>query len=177
MQRVTIFFALAGLCSCGTATQPLGVALLEHDLFYEISTETTQLELINGEGHFSSSEISTELQPQLSRAFAIGELNTPLIGRDHANWVRDLKIIPGEKENQFVLTAKALAPYPVRLSLIHRAEKGDLLLSRSNSNAWNSGTHFAIVKSDFEMKNSATLIVRTEGAKQGVDNVVSVIVQ
>jgi hypothetical protein len=163
------------LCSCGIATHPLAVASVDHAMLYKLSVDNHELYLSSGHAAYDSGAIDAAIQPKLATAFERGFLEHPLIGRDHANWVRHLSIEPGSEHGKYNLVAKGLAPYPIRLSLINRTAIGDMLIKRIDSEPWNTGTHFATVsEKDFRLEDGSELIVRHEGAKQGFDSLLTI---
>lgn len=156
------------LCSCGIATQVTSIAN------FGVGEHHINLDSY-GAGHFASATIDAELQPRLAAAFATGQASSyPLIGRDHAQWIRSLDIIAGSGSGLYLLTAKALAPYPIRLSLIKRDAQGERLISKINSAVFNSATHFASGTVELEVHNGDVFIVRHEGARQTFESVITV---
>ncbi|MCX8267066.1 MAG: hypothetical protein OTI37_05585 [Planctomycetota bacterium] len=164
------------LCSCGIATQVTSIASAEHELFNELSVSEHLINLdSSGAGHFSSATIDAELHPRLAAAFAAGQAPSyPLIGRDHAQWVRSLDIVAGSDAGWHLVTVKALAPYPIRLSLIKREAQGEQLIANINSEMFNSATHFARLSGELKLQNGDVFIVRHEGARQAFENVITV---
>ncbi|MFT7516295.1 MAG: hypothetical protein ACI84O_000068 [Myxococcota bacterium] len=162
--------------ACGVATQPSGMADIEHQAFYEMSVENHTLAIDrNGIASFASAAIDAQLQPRLAAAFAEAKApGYPLIGRDHANWVRQIDVAPSSESGKYSVTSKGLAPYPIRLSLIKHTADGDMLITRIDSAPWNAGTHFAMLSKDIALQHGDVLIVRHEGAKQGFDSIVTV---
>jgi hypothetical protein len=164
------------LCSCGIATQATSIASFEHKQFYELSVGEHPITLnSSGAGHFASDIIDAELQPRLAAAFASGcAPSYPLIGRDHAQWIRSLDIIAGSGGGLYLLTAKALAPYPIRLSLIKRNAQNEYLIARIDSAVFNSATHFARVIEEVAVQDGDVFIVRHEGARQAFEDVITI---
>jgi hypothetical protein len=164
------------LCSCGIATQATSIASFEHKQFYELSVGEHFITLDSlGAGHFASGTIDAELQPRLAAAFASGYAPSyPLIGRDHAQWIRSLDIIAGSGSGLYLLTAKALAPYPIRLSLIKRNAQNEYLIAKIDSAIFNSATHFARVIEEVAVQDGDVFIVRHEGARQAFEDVITI---
>ena len=156
------------LCSCSIATQITSIASFgvgEHLINLDSS----------GAGHFASATIDAELQPRLAAAFAAGQAPSyPLIGRDHAQWIRSLDISAGSDAGLYLLTAKSLAPYPIHLSLIKKKAKGEELIANIDSEVFNSATHFAIVIEEVELQDGDVFIVRHEGSRQAFESVITV---
>jgi hypothetical protein len=175
MKILSPIFSLL-LCSCGIATQASSIASLEHDLFYDLSVSEHVIAVdASGTAYFASANIDANVQPQLAAAFDNGQAPSyPLIGQDHANWVRSLAVATGSEDGKYLLTAKGLAPYPIRLSLIKRDAAGDALVASLNSDTWNQATHFATISVEIELRDGDVFVVRHEGAKQGFDSVVTV---
>jgi hypothetical protein len=145
------------LCSCGIASQ-----LTPGDKVGELSIGEHLVSIdSSGAGHFSSATIDAELQPRLAAAFAAGKAPSyPLIGRDHAQWIRSLDIIASSDDGWYSLTAKALAPYPIKLIVSKRNAQGEYLIAEIDSEIFNRATHFAIVLEKVELRNGDILIVR-----------------
>jgi len=156
------------LCSCGIATQVTSIAsfgVSEHHINLDPS----------GAGHFASATIDAELHPRLAAVFAAGQAPSyPLIGRDHAQWIRSLDISAGRGGDLYLLTAKALAPYPIRLSLIQRKAQGEQLIANIYSEVFNSATHFASIIEEVEVRNGDVFIVRQESAHQAFEDVITI---
>jgi hypothetical protein len=149
------------LCSCGISDPVTSVSSFGDECFYELSVGEHLINIdSSGEGHFASDTIDAELQPRLAAAFAAGEAPSyPLIGRDHRQWIRSLDIIASSDVGWYSLTAKALAPYPIHLSLSKRNAQGEYLIAEINSEAFNRSTHFASVLEKVELRNGDVLIV------------------
>ena len=150
------------LCSCGIADQVTSVASFGQEFFYELSVGEHLINIdSSGAGHFASATIDAELQPRLAAAFAAGKAPSyPLIGRDHAQWVRSLDIIASSDVGWYSLTAKALAPHPICLSLGKRDAHGEYLIAEINSEIFNRATHFASVLEKVELQDGDVLIMR-----------------
>ncbi|MBC8369738.1 MAG: hypothetical protein H8E25_07050 [Planctomycetes bacterium] len=158
------------LSACGSATQPYGLAAFEHQLFGAQTTSEHILEL-GQSATFSSEKIDAQLHPRLAAAFDASTAPAyPLIGRDHANWVRAIEINRTLDSKSFQIFAKSLSPYPTRLSLFIVTAEGANLLADTNSSVWNTGTHFALVDNTLKLQDGDVLIMRNEGAKQSFES-------
>ena len=156
------------LCSCGIATQVTSIAsfgVSEHHINLDPS----------GAGHFASATIDAELHPRLAAAFAAGQAPSyPLIGRDHAQWIRSLDIVAGSDTGLHLLTVKALAPCPIHLSLIKRNAQNEYLIARIDSAVFNSATHFASLIEEVAVQDGDVFIVRQESAHQAFEDVITI---
>jgi hypothetical protein len=158
------------LCSCGIATQVTSIAsfgVSEHHINLDPS----------GAGHFASATIDAELHPRLAAAFAAGQAPSyPLIGRDHAQWIRSLDIVAGSDTGLHLLTVKALAPCPIHLSLIKRNAQNEYLnlIAWTDSAVFNSATHFASLIEEVAVQDGDVFIVRQESAHQAFEDVITI---
>jgi hypothetical protein len=155
------------LCSCGIASQ-----LTSGDKVGELSVGEHLVSIdSSGSGHFASATIDAELQPRLAAAFAAGEAPSyPLIGRDHAQWIRSLDIVASSDDGWYSLTAKALAPYPIKLSVSKRNAQGEYLIAETDSEVFNRATHFASVLEKVELRNGDVLIVSAPRSSDEFDS-------
>ena len=158
--------------ACTTISRTPGPAQLDHELFYGIDTNPIQLEVPLDGATFTSGEIDSRVYRRLADAWEAGEKPSyPLIGREPALWLRELEVTPilgsGGKVH---LEAKALAPYPVRLTLLAMENGSPATLTQTNSEAWSSGSNFAAVAVDYAAFSGSLLIVRVEGAHQAMES-------
>lgn len=167
---VACALALTGL-ACSTPTGPRALAQWEHQAFYGLDQDTVWLEVDADGVSWANEDVADARNAQLTRAWEAGKTPAaPLIGRDHAMWVRALDARVAV-DGSLVLSAKALAPYPIRFSLIAMEDGEERLLGQLESEAWSAGTHFAKVEADYLMMHpEALLILRSEGAYQAVES-------
>ena len=150
------------LCSCGISAKLTSAASSGNEFLHELSVGEHLIEIDHsGAGHFASATIDAELQPRLAAAFAAGKAPSyPLIGRDHAQWIRSLDIIASSDVGRYSLIAKTLAPHPIHLSLSKRNAQGEYLIAETDSEVFNKATHFASVLGKVELRNGDVLIIR-----------------
>ncbi|MFK5956824.1 MAG: hypothetical protein QM477_10310 [Planctomycetota bacterium] len=168
---VIILFA-AVIPACTTISRTPGPAQLDHELFYAIDTNPVNLEIPLSGATFSNGSIDATVYRRLAAAWEAGEKPSyPLIGREPALWLRELEVTPvlgsGGKVH---LEAKALAPYPVRLTLLAMEGGHPATLSQTNSEAWSAGSHFGAVSADYAAFTGTIIIVRVEGAHQAMES-------
>jgi len=158
--------------ACTTISRTPGPAQLDHELFYGIDTNPTQLEVPLDGAVFVSGEIDSRVYRRLAAAWEAGEKPSyPLIGREPALWLRELEVTPIlDSGGKVHLEAKALAPYPVRLTLLAMEDGQPATLSQTNSEAWSAGSHFGSVSVDYAAFSGTMIIVRVEGAHQAMES-------
>ncbi len=179
MSRIPLvgFCLLLGLgaSACTSPTGPTGLAQWEHQAFYQLDTNTIWLEVPAEGASWSNADVHDAHNPALTRAWEAAEAPaSPLIGRDHAQWIRALDAHMNE-DGSLHLAAKALAPYPIRFSLIAVENGQERLLGQLDSEAWSAGTHFAKVGVDYLLpQGDAMVILRSEGAYQAMESMLRV---
>jgi hypothetical protein len=163
---------LAGASACVQPTHPAGLAKAEHSLFWNLGDATVILPLTAEGAAWSSGAVDPVLYPLLAEAWAAGARPAmPLYGRDHAMWLRALRVTPLTAAADNVrLEAKALAPYPICLSLLIE-ENGELVpLGSCNSEMWSLGKHFARVDLPHPTRADTVVVVRVEGGHQAFES-------
>jgi len=168
---VIILFAVA-ISACTTISRTPGPAQLDHELFYGLDTKPAKLEIPLGGATFSTGSIDSTVYRRLAAAWEAGEKPSyPLIGREPAVWLRELKVTPVlDSGGKVHLEAKTLAPYPVRLTLLAMEGERSATLAQSNSEAWSAGSHFGSVSADYAAFSGSIIIVRVEGAHQAMES-------
>lgn len=170
----TLLLAL-GVSACSSPTGPNGLAQWEHQAFYQLDANTIWLEVPAEGASWSNADIREAHNHALTRAWEAGEKPiSPLIGRDHAQWIRALHAHMNE-DGSLHLAAKALAPYPIRFSLVAVENGQERLLGQLNSESWSAGTHFAKIDLDYLLpQGQAMVILRSEGAYQAMESILQV---
>jgi len=156
------------LPACAALTEPAGLAQFEHEVFYGTDIDAYDLPVATDGSSFATGDVDKVRYPQLAAAWTAGEApKSPLIGRDHAIWLRQLDVTPVIDANgQVELVAKAMAPYPIRLTMLAIEDGKEVALSQGNSEAWSAATHFAKLGVQYMAENGTVIIVRMEGAHQ-----------
>lgn len=117
-------------------------------------------------------ELDATRHPRLAAAWQRGAApSAPLIGRDPGAQLRALHVLPpAQPGGAWRLDARALAPYPVRLTLL--AEQDGLLtpVASGESELWNRRSHFARVEAEVSLPDHALVAVRIEGAYQAFES-------
>lgn len=117
-------------------------------------------------------ELDAARHPQLAEAWRRGAApDAPLIGRDPGVQLRALRVLPpAQPGGAWRLDARALAPYPVRLTLL--AEQDGLLtpVGSTESALWNRRSHFARVSAEARLPENALVALRIEGAYQASES-------
>jgi hypothetical protein len=170
MRRKLTLVALSAalLPACAALTQPAALAQFEHELVYGTDIDAYDLEVELDGATFATGDVDKVRYPQLAAAWTAGEApKSPLIGRDPALWLRQLDVTPilgsgGQGE----LAAKAMAPYPVRLTLLAIEDGQQVALTQGNSESWSPATHFAKLGVRYAAESGTVIIVRMEGAHQ-----------
>ncbi len=162
-----LLFVLVSAAIAPACTTILGnpeLAQWEHDLAYQIDSHPIELE-VGSSGHFATGEVDSTRHPQLAKAWDQGAAPaSPLIGREPAYWLRALDIT--RQEDHSHIYVKALAPYPVRLSLLVKESDQWVLLGQLDSTPWSTGIHFASLQVDYPAQTGTQLTIRVEGAHQ-----------
>ena len=155
-----ILFILLFLMSCQNLTTSFG---LKND-YNELKINQY------GKGKFNQSTIKKESQPQLAYAYEQGSLpKQPIIGPSYANWARTLEVHLQEDGN-YIVTAKALAPYPIELLVIEVKRSQEIVLARASSKIWTRGVYFAQTKLTLELTPDQLWVLRTSGNEQITNN-------
>jgi hypothetical protein len=156
------------LPSCAALTEPAGLAQFEHEVFYGTDIDAYDLPVALEGATFTTGEVDKVRYPQLAAAWTAGEApKSPLIGRDPALWLRQLDVTPVlNSGGQVELQAKAMAPHPVRLTVLAIEDGKEVALVQGNSEAWSSATHVAKLGVSYVANAGTVIIVRAEGAHQ-----------
>ncbi|MDP7062150.1 MAG: hypothetical protein QF489_04350 [Planctomycetota bacterium] len=154
--------------ACAALTRPASLAQFEHELSYGTDIDAYDLEVPLSGASFATGDVDKVRYPQLARAWTAGEAPpSPLIGRDHAIWLRQLDVTPMlGTDGQVNLEAKAMAPYPVRLTILAIEDDREVALTQGSSEPWSAATHFAKLNVDYLAGSGTVIIVRMEGAHQ-----------
>jgi hypothetical protein len=156
------------LPACAALTEPAGLAQFEHEVFYATDIDAYDLPVGLEGASFATSVIDKVRYPQLAAAWAAGAApKSPLIGRDPALWLRQLDVTPlVDTDGQVELVAKAMAPYPVRLTVLAIEDGHEVVLVQGNSEAWSAATHVAKLGVGYVAGSGTVIILRVEGAHQ-----------
>lgn len=169
IQRLLVlgFAALA----CVQPGRPVALARADHALFWNAAGVEIPLALAAEGASWSSGEVDPVLHPRLAEAWERGEAPaSPLIGRDPGLWLRAVDLTPPpQPDGAWTLRARALAPFPVRLSV--QVERDGALepVAAAESAVWNRYTHFASVEAPALLDPGALLCVRVEGRFQAFE--------
>ncbi len=172
MEVIGCAVLLAGAGSCVQTTQPAGLAGAEHRLFWNLGDATADLPVPVEGAAWSNGEVDPVLVPLLAEAWTAGERPAmPFYGRDHAMWLRALRVTPlSDAADNLRLEAKALAPYPIRLSLLIEENGALVPLDCSNSEMWSLGKHFARVEFRHPAGAGSVVVVRVDSAHQATES-------
>lgn len=155
--------------TCAQPTQVPALARAEHAWFGGKSQREVELRVDSSGGVWSSGAPDPVVHPQLAAAWERAEApRTPLIGRDSGLWLRALRVVSAE-DGAMSLEAKALAPFPVRLTLLLDDGGGEQEISADDSSTWNRNTHFACVRSTATLAEGSLVVVRVEGGYQAFE--------
>jgi hypothetical protein len=168
---VVILFA-AAMSACATVNRVPGVAQFDHEIFYGFDDDPVRLVVPMEGATFSTGSVDRTRYPKLADAWEAGaKPASPLIGREPALSIRELAVTPlvgtGGKVR---LQAKALTPFPVRLTLLAVEDGVPSVMSQANSESWSTGSHFADLQVDYSASAGTIIIVRTEGAHQAFES-------
>jgi len=154
--------------ACAALTEPAGLAQFEHEVFYGTDIDAYDLEVPLSGATFASGEVDEVRYRKLAAAWAAGEApKSPLIGRDPALWLRQLDVTPVlNSGGQVELVAKAMAPFPIRLTVLAIEDGREVALVQGNSDAWSAATHVAKLDVTYAAHAGTVIIVRSEGAHQ-----------
>lgn len=154
--------------ACSAPTKPAFLAQFEHELVYGTDIDAYNLAVPLKGASFATDDVDKVRYPQLAAAWTAGEApKVPLFGRNHAMWIRQLDVTPVlNTDGQVQLSAKALAPYPIRLTVLAIEDGKEVALTQGNSQAWSAATHFAKLDVDYLADSGSVIIVRMEGAHQ-----------
>ena len=129
----------------------------------------------HGNGKFFQSTIESDSQPQLARAYEQGILpKQPLLGPSHANWARTLEVALQEN-GEYLLKAKALAPYPIEMFLIKIEQEHEAVLAQVSSKIWARGVYFAQTSLTLQLLPDQLLALRTKSNKKTTSSIVKLV--
>lgn len=162
----------ASASSCVQPGQPAALARADHALFWSPTAREEALLVGDDGGVWQHGALDAERHPGLAEAWQRGAApRAPLYGRDPGVHLRTLRAYPPEQPGgAWRLDARALAPYPIRLTVL--ADQGGVLapVARDESEMWNRRSHFARAEASVRLPDGALVAVRVEGAHQAFES-------
>lgn len=157
--------------SCAAPGRPASLARADHALFWKPDRSAETLAVGPHGAAWQLGTLDAALHPRLVEAWQRGAAPAvPLHGRDPGAWLRAVEATPSA-EGGLRLRAKALAPIPLRLTLL--ADDGDALrpVAWSESAAWNRHAHFASLEVELPRFHGDTeVVIRVEGGYQAFES-------